>query len=301
MFGNKIKVHIHANEHANLDSFPLRYGFYYKENTILDLYNCTNWSEKYKGEENEQTLVDANFLDPNGNEKEGHFVLFNKNMQHPKVGTVWSRDTSTEYMLSEHLKELRKKNEVNQDYLVEIHPYYLNGEANSVAGLIATIKKITEENAKDKIQKARLEIPEETVSEISQLKNTVKTQNIKITELIEKIQKESLIIEEARQFQSPIQEKSEINFCADEKHKFFTDNLYIGETKKFPKLNGLDGPYSDKITKFFGPPGTGKTTKLIEIVKEYIKNGVLPSEIGFFTYTNSAKKCSCRENSRNFS
>ena len=289
MFGNKIKVHIHANEHANLDSFPLRYGFYYKENTILDLYNCTNWSEKYKGEENEQTLVDANFLDPNENEKEGHFVLFNKNMQHPKVGTVWSRDTSTEYMLSEHLKELRKKNEVNQDYLVEIHPYYLNGEANSVAGLIATIKKITEENAKDKIQKARLEIPEETVSEISQLKNTVKTQNIKITELIEKIQKESLIIEEARQFQYLIQEKSEINFRADEKHKFFTDNLYIGETKKFPKLNGLDGPYSDKITKFFGPPGTGKTTRLIEIVKEYIKNGVLPSEIGFFTYTNSAK------------
>jgi superfamily I DNA/RNA helicase len=289
VFGNIIKVHIHANEHANLDSFPLRYGFYYKENTILDLYNCTNWSEKYKGEENEQTLVDANFLDPNGNEKEGHFVLFNKNMQHPKVGTVWSRDTSTEYMLSEHLKELRKKNEVNQDYLVEIHPYYLNGEANSVAGLIATIKKITEENAKDKIQKARLEIPEETVSEISQLKNTVKTQNIKITELIGKIQKESLIIEEARQFKSPIQEKSEINFRADEKHKFFTNNLYIGGTKKFPKLNGLDGPYSDKITKFYGPPGTGKTTKLIEIVKEYIKNGVLPSEIGFFTYTNSAK------------
>ena len=289
MFGSNIKVHIPANQHANLDSFPIRYGYYYKENTIIDLYNCTNWSEKFKGEENEQTLVDANFLDPEGNEREGHFVLFNKSMQHPKVGTVWSRDTSTEYMLSEHLKELRKNNQVNQDYLVKIHPYYLNGEANSVAGLIATIKKITEENTKDEINKARLEIPENTLSQISQLKNTVKTQDIKITELIEKIQKESLIIEENRQLKSSIQEKLEINFSADEKNKFFSDNLYIGETKKFPKLNGLDGLYSNKITKFFGPPGTGKTTKLIEIVKEYIKNGVLPSEIGFFTYTNSAK------------
>ena len=73
MFTDKIKVYIHHKEHANLDSFPLRYGYYYEENTLLDLYNCTNWYEKYKGQENEQFLVDANFLDPEGNEKKGHF------------------------------------------------------------------------------------------------------------------------------------------------------------------------------------------------------------------------------------
>ena len=296
MFTDKIKVYIHHKEHANLDSFPLRYGYYYEENTLLDLYNCTNWYEKYKGQENEQFLVDANFLDPEGNEKKGHFVLFNKNMPHPKVGTVWSHDTQTEHLLSVHLKELREQGDVNQDYLVNIHPYYLNGEANSVSGLIATIKKITEKNKINEINIARTEIQEETKVEIGKLKNTVETKSIKIetleikiTELTQKIQKDSLKIEKDRQSLSSIEATSKNNLNTDDKYNFYSNNLYIDGSKKFPKLNGLDGPYANKITKFFGPPGTGKTTKLIEIVKEYIKNGVLPSEIGFFTYTNSAK------------
>ena len=297
MFEEKIKVYIHAKEHANLDSFPIRYGYYYKENKLLDLYNCTNWSEKYKGQENEQFLVDANFLDPEGNEKKGHFVLFNKNMPHPKVGTVWSHDTQTEHLLSVHLKELREQGDVNQDYLVNIHPYYLNGDANSVSGLIATIKKITEKNKIKEINIARTEIQEETKVEIGKLKNTVETKNmkietleIKVTELSQKIQNDSLKIEKDRKSKPPIENISEISLNIEDKYNFYSNNLYIDGSKKFPKLNGLDGPYSDKITKFFGPPGTGKTTKLIEIVKEYIKNGVLPSEIGFFTYANSAVK-----------
>ncbi len=296
MFKEKIKVYIHHKEHANLDSFPLRYGYYYEDNILLDLYNCTNWHQKYKGQENEQFTVDANFLDLEGNEKEGHFVLYDKKMPHPKVGTVWSYNTKTEYLLSEHLKELRMQGDINQDYLVTIHPYYLSGEANSVAGLIATIKKITEQNKINEIRKVRTEIREEKKVEIGHLKNTLDKKNIeietlenKISELTQKIQKDSIKIEKDRQSEPSIKKTSNTNLEIDKDYDFYSNNLYIDGLKKFPKLNGLDGPFSDKITKIFGPPGTGKTTKLIEIIKEYIKNGVLPSEIGFFTYTNSAK------------
>ena len=38
----------------------------------------------------------------------------------------------------------------------------------------------------------------------------------------------------------------------------------------------------------FGPPGTGKTHKLIQKVEEYIKNGVDPAKIGYFTFSKNA-------------
>jgi DNA helicase-2/ATP-dependent DNA helicase PcrA len=45
---------------------------------------------------------------------------------------------------------------------------------------------------------------------------------------------------------------------------------------------------NNKVEKWFGPPGTGKTTKLIDKVHEYIKNGIEPKNIGYFSFTNKA-------------
>ena len=41
-------------------------------------------------------------------------------------------------------------------------------------------------------------------------------------------------------------------------------------------------------TKIFGPPGTGKTTKLIGYVKEAVNSGVLPNDIAFISFSNGA-------------
>lgn len=41
-------------------------------------------------------------------------------------------------------------------------------------------------------------------------------------------------------------------------------------------------------TVVFGPPGTGKTTKLLSLMEEALKDGVKPREIGFFTFTRKA-------------
>ena len=40
--------------------------------------------------------------------------------------------------------------------------------------------------------------------------------------------------------------------------------------------------------KLFGPPGTGKTTKLLKYVKTFLKLGTPIDKIGYFAFTTEA-------------
>lgn len=132
-----ISVYIVADEHTNLDSLPLRYGFQYPQNTVLELSNIAN---KASAKDNCIGL-DADFQRPNGEIERGHFVLMDKGFKNLKVVTVWRNDSETEFNLSELMKSLRKEGNLKVKDLLDLHPHYADGTLTTFSTLFNALVK----------------------------------------------------------------------------------------------------------------------------------------------------------------
>ena len=177
-------VVIKQNEHANLDSFPLRYGFVFEKDTQLEIH-CDpstlrqDKNPKYKNRYN----VITKFTNPTNNRTErGVFYLINnqnnKFYDNDKVITVirYLDEAENEHHLSEVLKSLRISNEITPQDLIKFHPLYMTRQLSTHADLIEILaeKKSTKEVSRIQF------ISDQAVERFEKLKHEVDGLNDKI-------------------------------------------------------------------------------------------------------------------------
>ena len=190
-FRMKKTVVIKYNEHANLDSFPLRYGFQFDKNTELEIY-CDpstlnpDKNPKYKDRYN----IIAKFKNPLNNRTErGVFFLINnqnnKFYDNDKVVTIirYLDEAETEHHLSEVIKSLRISKDLTPYDLINLHPQYMTRQLSTHSDLIRILaeKKSGEEILK--IQSIADQAVQRYESQITKLNDeliTLKTINTEI-------------------------------------------------------------------------------------------------------------------------
>ena len=302
-FGRKeATIYVKQDEHANIHSLPFRYGFYFKANQKLEISECRDWLNETNKKGQKTIKVTANFKDDKGKTWNGLFTLIDNKHQHYKLATVWDPiDQPTENHLSDQIIDLCDKKILSTDELVVLHPYYLNGEARTVTGLFASIRKAlpgkevdpkmirdevrqeVSEQAKNIKNEINAEIGEVIKSEVSKaVKNEI---SILTPELLATVQQASREVILSRS----IEEKSEALVDQDASTPQVSEEK-IASVSKVIEANELNYSATEKIQKIYGPPGTGKTTTLIKLVNSYVERGVSPNEIGFFAFTNYATK-----------
>jgi hypothetical protein len=70
--------------------------------------------------------------------------------------------------------------------------------------------------------------------------------------------------------------------------KWPSTQWWLSVSRYSEKVVSSPSASTSSIRKVFGPPGTGKTTKLIEAVINHVKSGGHPERVAFLTFTNNA-------------
>lgn len=137
---NNFQVLVIAQDHANCDSLPLRYGLHFEHDTLIDLTQARYLYADYQYPDRHH--IEARFQDQDGQLTVGHFVVGNKRgFAEPVVITVWRGDVSTEMRLSEVMIALRKRGLITPQTLLELHPLYVEGKVSTSADLIEQLTR----------------------------------------------------------------------------------------------------------------------------------------------------------------
>ena len=160
---SEITVKVEKNGHANLDSFPYRYGFSGSKDFNLKLNYELKITQAGKGRIN---VKKAKFKNPEtGNIEIGNFVL-ERNI----VVTVIRHDIKTEATISKVIRVLREHEYIIVDDLINyFHPLYLNGEIETHEDLRQYLKDYMSSDVPERISEMETTIAQ-TVKELEEEK-----------------------------------------------------------------------------------------------------------------------------------
>ena len=160
---SEITVKVEKDGHANLDSFPYRYGFSGSKDFNLKLNYELKITQAGKGRIN---VKKAKFKNPDtGNIEIGNFVL-----EGNIVVTVIRHDIKTEATISKVISVLRKHKYITVDDLINyFHPLYLNGDIETHEDLRQYLKDYMSSDVPERISEMETTIAQ-TVKELEEEK-----------------------------------------------------------------------------------------------------------------------------------
>jgi hypothetical protein len=164
-------VVVKKDQHANLDSFPFRYGF--SENKDFKLSIVYDSKPKVQNGRFGQRLLinNAKFINPiTGDSEEGNFVLVRDAEElHYSVVTVIRTDKRVDKTLSAALKLFRQHKYVTVDNLINyFHPRYIEGKIKTHHDLKKYLIKLNSDN-KEQINEIE-SVLKDAYNEIEKLK-----------------------------------------------------------------------------------------------------------------------------------
>ncbi len=124
-------VIVKKDRHANLDSFPFRYGFSEAHDYELSIQYSSKPIVQNSGPQQRLRINHVKFTNPiTGKTEEGSFVLArDADEHHYSVVTVIRSDENVDKSLSEALKLFRKHKYVTvEDLISYFHPLYIKGK-----------------------------------------------------------------------------------------------------------------------------------------------------------------------------
>jgi hypothetical protein len=182
-------VVVKKDQHANLDSFPFRYGFSENKDYKLSIvYNSKPKVQHMRFGQQRLLINNAKFINPiTGDHEEGNFVLVrNAEEHHYSVVTVIRSDKNVDKTLSKALKLFRKHKYVTVDQLINyFHPRYIEGKIKTHHDLKKYLIRLNSDNeekineiesvlkdAYNEIEKLELEINKATFKDYHDYANS---------------------------------------------------------------------------------------------------------------------------------
>ena len=143
MDSKTIRAKVKANEHANLDSFPFRFGYSFPDDSSLTITNCVERKYTKNKQPPGRCTFDGDFNIP-GNSRVFHatFMLLEKDYT---IITVIRKGPQfdTEDRLSDFLRDLRKQGRIDTETLIEFY----NRGVSSYMDLFNALREIDRQKA----------------------------------------------------------------------------------------------------------------------------------------------------------
>ena len=215
-------VQVYCDRHANLDSFPLRYGFSFSKDAFLNI-SFKDQTRKADKKKKGRYSVQAEFINPESKKIEkGIFYLFNRFKENAAdevvtVIRVLNGNAESEHHLSSVLRSFREAGVITTKELIQMHPLYISGKIKKHVDIYEYLFEKRSASDIKKFQKI-----------ISEVEQDIKKQDALINSLEVQIQDKDEQIEELKQ---------KIKLANEEREK---KDLHVLR-KDYPSIDWHDG------------------------------------------------------------